>query len=107
MLALITVRMETIRTNEKKLAAYRLSPVIIGRLRTKAKMQKISINQLVEDTLAESVKDVRSEEEIAAEKKAAKEFLTKCWGSWSGDETSEEIISSIRSARTKNSEVEL
>lgn len=99
--------MYTANTAEKRLTAYRIDVLTLERLKSKAKIDGVSVNTLVETTLSELVKDIKSDKEIEEEKKRTKSFLDTCWGSWSGDESSNEIKESIKSARTTNREVSL
>lgn len=96
----------TVASTEKKLAAYRISPLTIERLRAKAKSDNVSVNALVERVLTDFVKDVRSEAELEEERKATSRFIGEFAGIWSGQEY-EKIEEEIYSTRTIKAHVEL
>lgn len=86
-----------------KVTGFRLTPVTLARLKTKAKTEKVSLNTLVEGILSKSVEDILSEEEIAASRKHTEDFLSLCSGAWSGneyDEVEEFINSSGTTSQT-------
>lgn len=96
----------TIAADEKKLAAYRISPLTLERLKAKAKRDSVSVNTLVENALTELVKDVRSEAELEEERKATARFIDEFAGIWSGPEY-DGIKEEIYATRTIKSPVEL
>jgi len=96
----------TVSAGEKKLTAYRISPLTIERLKAKAKSEKVSVNTLVENALSDLVKDVRSEAELEEERKATARFIGEFAGMWSGPEY-EKIEEEIYSTRTIKDSVEL
>jgi len=91
---------------EKKLAAYRISSITIERLKTKARMENISVNTLVDNTLADLVKDIKSDFEIEESKKATEKFINEFAGLWSGPNY-EGIEKDIFATRTIRKVVEL
>ena len=96
----------TTNTNVKKLTAFRIDELTTARLKTKARMENISVNALVNRVLTELVKDVKSDDEIAAAKKETEEFITNFSGAWSGPEY-EDIEANIMETRTTREPVEL
>jgi len=96
----------TVAAAEKKLTAYRISPLTLERLKVKAKSENLSVNTLVENALADLVKDVRSEAELEEERKATARFIGEFAGMWSSPEY-ENIEEEIYSTRTVKAPVEL
>lgn len=91
---------------EKKLAAYRLNPITISRLKMLAKSKKVSVNTLVDDVLTDYTKDVKSEDEILAERKATEEFISEFAGIWD-DNDYHAARTSIAETRTIRKEAKL
>lgn len=90
--------------NERVLSGYRIKRIVRERLKTLAKEKKTSVNELVDDTLYELTKDVRTPEEIEEEKKKTEEFLSACMNKWKGDEYNE-CIDAINETRKINEPV--
>ena len=68
------------------MTGFRLNPVTLARLKTRAKNEKVSLNTLVDGILTNEVKGIRSEEEILAAKKRTNDFLAACAGLWTEEE---------------------
>ena len=79
--------------------AFRFDPILIGRLKEAARMANISVNEYVTIVLTDATKDIESEMEKEERKKKTEDFLAKFAGAWSGDETSEQIMASIREGK--------
>ena len=87
--------------DNKKLTSYRINPLTIERLKTKAKIDNVSVNTLVDSILSEYTKDVRTPEEVEEERKRTSEFLGACVGIWAGAEydTVEDAVNECRTFR--------
>ena len=86
----------TAMAEKKRQTAFRLDPVLIGRLKEAARRESISVNEYVSRTLLEATREILSAEEKEAEKRATEAFLDTFYGSWSGPETAEEIMTAIK-----------
>ena len=87
-------------------SGWRVLPVLIERVKEAAKRENISTNDFVEKTLLLATKDIETETEKEKEKemrlKRNKEFLSIFAGKWSGQETAEEIMTSIKENDSKD-----
>lgn len=92
---------------KKVQTAFRFDPILIGRLKEAARIADVSVNEYVTIVLAEATKDVESDLEKEERRKKTEDFLAKFAGAWSGDETSEKIMASIREGRKERKIVEL
>ena len=64
---------------------FRLDAITLARVKSAAKLKKVSVNTYVNDVLKE------------ASRKRTEEFLDQFCGAWSGDETPEEILAACKS----------
>ncbi len=76
---------------------FRLDAITLARVKSAAKLKKVSVNTYVNDVLKEATRDIESEEEKEASRKRTEEFLDQFCGAWSGDETPEEILAACKS----------
>jgi len=65
---------------------YYISPHTLERLKAKAKSDNVSVNMLIERTLSEVVKDVKSTSEIDEGIMTTDRFINEFAGMWSGPE---------------------
>ena len=100
------MNMATTAVSDLKLTGFRLNPVTLARLKTRAKTEKVSLNTLVDTILTNEVKDIRSEEEILESKRRTDEFLSLCVGVWSGEEF-DGVEDYIESGKTSKESIEL
>ena len=95
-------------TNASKVqTAFRLDAWLIDRVKKAAKLLNISVNEFVSTQLKEATKDIRSDKEMAEERKKTKAFLAECGGSWKGTETVEEIMHSIKEGNVEKDIINL
>lgn len=83
-------------------SGWRVLPVLIERVKEAAKRENISTNDFVEKTLLLATKDIETEKEKEMRLKRNKEFLSIFAGKWSGKETAEEIMTSIKENDSKD-----
>ena len=69
----------------------------LARVKTAAKLKKVSVNTYVNDLLKEATRDIESDEEKEANRKRTEEFLDEFCGAWKGDESAEEILAVCKS----------
>ena len=62
-------------------------------------MADVSVNEYVTIVLTDATKDIESEMEKEESRKKTEDFLAKFAGAWAGDETTEQIMASIREDR--------
>lgn len=74
-----------------------MDAITLARVKSAAKLKKVSVNTYVNDVLKEATRDIESEEEKEASRKRTEEFLDQFCGAWSGDETPEEILAACKS----------
>jgi len=93
---------------EKKVqTAFRFNLTLVGRLKEAAKMADVSVNEYVTSILTEATKDIESEAEKEEDRRRTKTLLDAVAGKWSGPESREEIMESIRGGRKERKIVEL
>lgn len=78
---------------------FRLDAITLARVKSAAKLKKVSVNTYVNDVLKEATRDIESEEEKEASRKRTEEFLDQFCGAWIGDETAEEILAAAKSIK--------
>lgn len=88
--------------NTRKQAGWRVLPVLIERVKEAARRENISTNDFVEKTLLQATKDIETEKEKEMRLKRNEEFLSTFAGKWSGKETAEEIMTSIKDNDSKD-----
>lgn len=86
----------------RKQAGWRVLPLLIERVKEAARREHISANDFVEKTLLQATKDIETEVEKEMRLKRNDEFLSSFAGKWSGDETPEDILGSIKKNDTKD-----
>ena len=87
--------------------AFRFDPILIGRLKEAARLADVSVNEYVTIVLNDATKDIESEMEKKESRRKTEDFLAKFAGAWCGDETTEQIMASIREGRKVRKIVEL
>ena len=92
--------------SEKTLSGYKIRKIVRDRLKVLAKMNKTSVSDIVDKTLYELTKDIRTPEEIEEEKNKTQEFLDCCVGKWEGPDF-DESIKAINLIRTINEPIKL
>ena len=70
-------------------------------------MADISVNEYVTTILTDATKEIESEMEKEESRRKTEEFLARFAGAWVGDETTEQIMASIREGRKVRKIVEL
>lgn len=85
-----------VKTSKSIQTAFRFDPLLLGRLKTGAAQNHLSLNAYVSKILARATEDIESEAEILANKKKTERFLSEFSGKWSGTESPEDIMSSIK-----------
>lgn len=92
--------------DERVLSGYRIKRIVRERLKTLAKVKKTSVNELVDETLTELTKNIRTPEEIKEEKKRTENFLSACMNKWENSEFNE-CIDAINETRKINEPIKL
>ena len=91
-----------ITNKEKKVqTAFRLDGFVLARVKEAARRKNISANQFVNETLKEATKDIETAEEREESIRKTRAFLDSVWGTWGGDESSEEILEAAQSHSSK------
>ena len=90
---MITSRANRVQTG------FRLDSIVLARVKEAAKLNHLSVNEFVNQTLMEATKDIESEEEKEASRQKTEAFIKKFCGSWVGDETEEEILQAGKSIK--------
>lgn len=78
---------------------FRLDAITLARVKSAAKLKKVSVNTYVNDVLKEATQDIESEEEKEASRKRTEEFLDQFCGAWIGEESAEEILAAAKSIK--------
>lgn len=87
------------RSTNRVQTGFRLDAITLARVKSAAKLQKVSVNTYVNDVLKEATRDVESEEEKEASRKRTEEFLDQFCGAWIGEESAEEILAAAKSIK--------
>ena len=90
---MITSRANRVQTG------FRLDSIVLARVKEAAKLNHLSVNEFVNQTLMEATKDIESEEEKEASRQRTESFIDKFFGAWVGDETEEEILQAGKSIK--------
>ena len=94
-------------TTTRKPAGWRINPTTINRVREAAKREHISANDYVERVLTEATKHIETEEERKERLHENNCFLDRFAGTWSGTESTDEIMKAIKSGSTPKEVIEL
>lgn len=94
-------------TTRRVQTAFRLDARLLARVKKAASESNVSVNDFVAARLAEATEDIRTDEELEEERMRTQAFLEACGGSWSGPESVEEIMHSIKDGNLSKEIVEL
>lgn len=86
---------------------FRLEERVLARVKEAARRRHISANEFVNETLKNATQDIESAEEREESRRKTEAFLSIVYGSWAGEETPQEILSSIKNSEGPRDIVEL
>lgn len=76
---------------------FRLDAMTLARVKTAAKLNRVSVNTYESIVLKEATREIESEEEKESCRKRTEEFLDQFCDAWKGDESAEEILAACKS----------
>lgn len=88
--------MRTTTRNNNPQTAIRFRPKVLSRAKEAARLSNLSLNEFINDVVEKATEDIRTPEEIEEERKRTEEFMGACAGSWTGDESVEDIMHLIK-----------
>lgn len=92
---------------KRELAGWRVIPIAISRVKEAAKRENISANDYVEKIILEATEGIETPEEKEERLKGNAAFLDSFAGTWSGNETTDEIMEHIKNNLAAKNIIEL
>ena len=87
--------------DNKVQTAFRLERFVYARVKEAARRKRISANEFVNEILKEATKDIETAEEKEESIRKTHAFLDSVWGTWTGDESAQEILNAAKCHSSK------